>query len=720
MVLTGLAGLLIMLGILIFLAVDQRIEIRRSAERDVKAATYLLADHAKRLFETADVALQTAMVESEDMSWDSISASRDLHLRLKALEVALPYIDDVWLNDPKGVLRLTSFAFPSPFSDASDRDAFKAQLQPNNGMSIGERIVGRVTGKPTFLLARRLSERDGGFRGMVSVTADLAYFDDYWKSVKLPYDARVTLMRAEQLDVLAQFPAPEPKLGFVKPNVAAFRAALADAPTEGTFEFRSTRGGEVRTAAYERVGDLPVFLTVTVSEAAIARAWRDRVFAYAPFALAATLAFGALSFLGFRQAQRDAATRAETADRAAELTEANERLRAEASQRQQAEEQLRQSQKMEAVGQLTGGLAHDFNNLLVGISGSLELMRTRIRQERPDEVERFIAVAQDSAKRAAALTHRLLAFSRRQTLDPKPTDVDRLVTGMAEIVRRTVGPEIRVEFHGTPALWPTLVDPNQLENALLNLCINARDAMPHGGRITVQTANQRIDERTAAERDMRPGDYVALVVSDTGAGMSPDILDRVFEPFFTTKPIGLGTGLGLSMIYGFARQSGGQVRIQSLIGQGTTVTILLPQHATPAVEPDLVANEPDDSVATGGTVLVIDDEPMVRTLVVDALGDLGYRTIEAADGREGLEILRSATRLDLLLTDVGLPNGMNGRQVADAARELRPDLKILFATGYAESVVLNHGHLVHGMGIITKPFGMAELGRRVRSLIADA
>ena len=392
----------------------------------------------------------------------------------------------------------------------------------------------------------------------------------------------------------------------------------------------------------------------------------------------------------------------------------------EMTRQRQLEDQLRQSQKMEAVGQLTGGLAHDFNNLLTGVIGSLELLQTRIAQGRIRDVDRYVDAAQGAARRAAALTHRLLAFSRRQTLDPKPTDVNRLVGGMEELIRRTVGPSITVEpMVDAAGLWSTLVDPGQLENALLNLCINARDAMPSGGRLTIETANRWLDERTARERDLPPGQYVSLCVSDTGTGMPPEVIAKAFDPFFTTKPMGQGTGLGLSMIYGFARQSGGQVRIRSEVGQGAMVCIYLPRHlgeaetAGPAPE---LADAP--RAEDGQTVLVVDDEPTVRLLVTEVLEDLGYRAIEAADGAAGLQVLQSDVRVDLLVTDVGLPGGMNGRQVADAARVARPTLKVLFITGYAENAVLSHGHLDPGMHVLTKPFSLEVLASRIKELIS--
>jgi PAS domain S-box-containing protein len=384
----------------------------------------------------------------------------------------------------------------------------------------------------------------------------------------------------------------------------------------------------------------------------------------------------------------------------------------------QAEDALRQSQKMEAVGQLTGGIAHDFNNLLTGITGSLDLLTARMAQGRLADVERYLTAAQGAAKRAAALTHRLLAFSRRQTLDPRPTDVNRLVAGITELARRTVGPSISIETVTAVGLWTTLVDPGQLENSLLNLCINARDAMPAGGRITIETANRWIDRNAAATHDLPPGQYISLCVSDTGTGMTADVIARAFDPFFTTKPIGQGTGLGLSMIYGFARQSGGHVRIYSELGQGAMICIYLPRHHGAA---DLAEELPGLAVAPraadGETVLVVDDEPTVRMLVTETLQDLGYQAIEAVDGPSGLRVLQSDARIDLLVTDIGLPGAMNGRQMADAARVKRPGLNVLFITGFAENAVVGNGHLEPGMHVLTKPFAMEVLARRIKELI---
>ena len=411
------------------------------------------------------------------------------------------------------------------------------------------------------------------------------------------------------------------------------------------------------------------------------------------------------------------------------------------TEQRRVEDALRQSQKMEAVGQLTGGLAHDFNNLLTGITGSLDLLQSRIASGRFDAVGRYVTAAQSAAARAAALTHRLLAFSRRQTLDPKPIDANLLVAGMEDLVKRTVGPAIALEVVAACDLWTVLVDPSQLENALLNLCINARDAMPDGGRITIETANARLAGRDAhdptgsdltgsdlaesdltdsdlAGSDLTAGDYVTVSVADDGVGMAPQVVERIFDPFFTTKPIGMGTGLGLSMIYGFARQSGGQVRVDSTPGLGTTMRLLLPRHRGEAAAVE-VANDLSAAPrsAAGETVLVVDDEPTIRMLVTEVLEDLGYVALHAGDGPAGVAMLQSKRRIDLLVTDVGLPGGMNGRQLAESGRALRPDLKVLFITGYAENAVLNQGHLAPGMQVLTKPFAMEVLASRIKSLI---
>jgi PAS domain S-box-containing protein len=380
-----------------------------------------------------------------------------------------------------------------------------------------------------------------------------------------------------------------------------------------------------------------------------------------------------------------------------------------------AQEALRQSQKMEAIGHLTGGIAHDFNNLLTGIIGSLDLVRRRLAADRLDDIPRFMDAASTSALRAAALTHRLLAFARRQSLDTRPNDVNCLVASMEDLLHRSLCEQVELRSILAGDLWPAFTDANQLESALLNLAINARDAMPEGGRLTIETANARIDETyTALHSDAEPGDYVVVSVSDTGIGMSPEVVAKAVDPFFTTKPVGEGTGLGLSMIYGFVKQSGGHLRISSEVGQGTTVKLYLPRALHDAV--DLDAPAADTPRGQGETILVVEDDTTVRLIISAVLEELGYSVLLATDARPAIPLLQSDRRIDLMISDVVLPH-INGRKLAEIARASRPDLKVLFVSGYAEHATARGDFLDRGMDMLTKPFALDALGAKVRAMI---
>jgi PAS domain S-box-containing protein len=409
-------------------------------------------------------------------------------------------------------------------------------------------------------------------------------------------------------------------------------------------------------------------------------------------------------------------------ERTSDLARVLDELRAEAAERAQAEEALRQSQKMEAVGQLTGGIAHDFNNMLQGIAGTVELARRRVTEGRTADSLRFLDTTRTAVDRAAALTHRLLAFARRQQLDPRPVDPDGLVANMAELIRRTMGPGILVELNLRDGAWGVHCDPNELESALVNLCINARDAMAGagggagaaGGKLTIGTDDLHLGAaEVGGHEGVAEGEFVAISVGDTGAGMPPGIIERVFEPFFTTKPLGQGTGLGLSQVYGFVRQSHGIVQLESAPGKGTTVKLCLPRHERGAEEAEQAVSLAPEPARVGETVLLVDDEDGVREPASEHLRDLGYVTLEAKDGPSALRILNSVGRLDLLITDVGLPNGMNGRQVAEAVREQLPDVPVLFITGYAGTA------LPPGIEVIRKPFDLDTLARRIQALLGQ-
>jgi PAS domain S-box-containing protein len=406
------------------------------------------------------------------------------------------------------------------------------------------------------------------------------------------------------------------------------------------------------------------------------------------------------------------------------VIDVSQRRRAEEALRI-SEERLRQSQKMEAVGQLTGGIAHDFNNILQGVSGSLELMGRRLEQGRIEDTLRYLETARHAVDRAASLTHRMLAFARRQALQPRPIDPDSLVRGMAELIGRTMGPEILLELRLGQGVWKTFCDPNHLESALLNLAINARDAMRNGGVLTIASSNRILTSEDLADQNgVAPGDFVEMAVGDTGTGMTADILAHAFEPFYTTKPLGQGTGLGLSQVYGFVQQSGGFVRLESAPDRGTTVRLYLSRHEAAETDaPDhVLAGHPAGlhgaalSDVAGRCVLVVDDEAAVRALIAEALRDLGCEVMEAVDGRAGLRALQSAAQLDLLITDVGLPD-VNGREIVEAARAERPSLPVLIVTGYA-GTALDNVQLASGIEVMRKPFGLDTLAAQVATMLA--
>jgi signal transduction histidine kinase/ActR/RegA family two-component response regulator len=426
----------------------------------------------------------------------------------------------------------------------------------------------------------------------------------------------------------------------------------------------------------------------------------------------AVLALGSMAFVDGRRRLRSAVEARNS------LAAANARLEEEARSREAAEAQVRQFQKMQAIGQLTGGIAHDFNNMLAIVIGSLDLAKRRLKTD-PVRAEGCIDNALEGANRAAQLTARLLAFSRQQPLDPKVLDVNKLVGGMSELLRRTIGENMRVETVLAGGLWRTFADPAQLENAIVNLCVNARDAMPDGGRLTIETANAHLDDDyAAANTDVQAGQYVMISVTDTGTGMPPEVVERAFDPFYTTKGAGRGTGLGLSQVHGFVKQSQGHVKIYSEPGVGTSIKIYLPRNMGELEALDsqqrpvgeLPHGKPDE------IVLVVEDDERVRHLSVDALRELGYTVVQAADAGQAMTVLTLQPRVDLLFTDVVMPD-LDGRRLADRAREQRPGLKVLYTTGYTRNAIVHNGMLDADVAFLPKPFTIEQLARKVRQVL---
>ena len=423
----------------------------------------------------------------------------------------------------------------------------------------------------------------------------------------------------------------------------------------------------------------------------------------------------ALTAASDRAAMAEGALLRAKEDLEARVVERTAALREQVTEREAAEAQVRQLQKMESIGQLTGGIAHDFNNMLAVVIGSIEMARRR--SDEPERVAHYIDSAEQGAKRAAQLVARLLAFSRQQPLAPRVLDTNQLVGGMSELMRRTIGEQVKVETVLAGGLWRCYADAMQVENAVLNLAVNARDAMPDGGKLTIETANSELDDRYASRyADVRPGQYVMICVTDTGTGMPPQVIERAFDPFYTTKGVGKGTGLGLSQVYGFVKQSGGHVAIYSEIGEGTTVRIYLPRHLGPDA---LEASAPTAASPIGTAdeiVLVVEDEAAVRHVSVDALRELGYTVVQACDAKTAMSVLEIQPRVDVMFTDIVMPE-MNGRQLVEAARALWPHLKVIYTTGYTRNAVVHNGMLDAGVAFLAKPFTLNQLAVKVRDVL---
>ena len=685
-------------------------DVQRGAENHVERTTRLLHEHALKIFETQQLMIDQVNERLRTLDWSNPGDVASLHGLLDHLRNLLPQVVDIVVTDAGGHVRASSFA-PAPGEnvDVSDRDYFKVlRVAPQSLPYISRATIGRRSGLRVFNMAARVQNASGQFDGVISIALDQAYFDDFYRDIEQNYRQIVVLAR-EDGNVLASEPAMA--------DHALPPEALQGLQTTGhghrALVHPSMIDGKMRIFGYEKVGAFPVVIGFGISrKSAFAPWWRD-MRAYGLVAALSSLALLGVSGFAIRRIRLEGAATVSWRRSAALLEK-------EIVERTRVEDQLRQAQKMEAVGQLTGGIAHDFNNLLTVVIGNLDLLSRRM-PEADGRLKALVQNAIEGANRAASLTSRLLSFSRQQALDPKPLDVNALIDGMSNLLGRTLGEAVSIELALDAHLGSTLVDPNQLENAILNLCVNAVDAMPNGGRLTIETKNVVLDEAFCARNeDLAAGRYVAISVADTGSGMSPEVIARAFEPFFTTKPVGKGTGLGLSQLYGFARQSGGIAEIASHVGDGTTVRIFLPQLMADLpkreFEASTPATRPVEADTRGTTVLVVEDDDLVRGFSSGALREAGYVVVEAATGLSGLQAVQDHPDIALLFTDIVLKGPMNGRELAEKVAVLRPDLPVLFTTGYTKDAAVNEG----GPEMIRKPFTTAALTARIASLLAQA
>jgi two-component system NtrC family sensor kinase len=666
-------------------------------------------EHAVKVLETIELASRYLDQVFENVTDDQIRSNEaDYNRRIKGLVDTLPQFADIWIVGANGRPLVSGTVFPMPRElDLSDRDYFRVHRNGEvNDLYVGDVMVSRVTnqrGQPHFFaLSRKRTTPDGRFAGAVVMSISPDYFRDFYATLTQPIVA--ALIRADGV-VLARYPEVPFPARLTRGNT--FQSALDEGRESGLLRVVSALDGKERIFGFRKLPRIPVYMTAGVDTADIKEAWLTGMSRHLIFGLPATAAMIALCLLALRRARREAT--------------ANLKLREEIARREATEEALRQSQKMEAVGRLTGGIAHDFNNLLTAIIGNLDLALRRLSGE--DRVRTWLSNCRQAADRAATLVQRLLAFSRQHPLEVKSVDINRLLQGMSELLHRALGETVTIETVLAGGLWKTAIDPNQLENAIINLAVNARDALPDGGRLTIETANCHLDEHYIEETgaEIAAGQFVMVAVSDSGSGMSADVMNRAFEPFFTTKPAGVGTGLGLSQVYGFARQSGGHIRIYSEVGEGTTIKLYFPrltgQHDIPAWSARESGAATPESIGGNESVLVVEDDPQVNKLAVETLEERGYRVLSAPDGPTALGMLDAAAPIDLLLTDVVLPNGMNGRQLSEEVLRRRPDVKVLFVTGYTRNAIIHHGRLDPDIDLLTKPFTADALTRKIRQIL---
>ena len=664
-----------------------------SANERIARSLDIAVEHTNKLFEEIDLLFSAVEGITRRRSVQALREEEPaLHSRLRDMIETVQDLRAIWLFDLTGRPIVTSSVSPAPELDNSDRDYFVAQRQPETGTFVGNILIPRIGGAPFFSVSRKWHDETGTVSGISAVVVPPSAFEKFFAALGGGTAASYAIIR-EDGAVLARYPVPtEPDI--VLSEKSGFRHAIGAGERKATYTTVSAVDGIKRRFEVRHLTHLPIYVSSSLEEMSIWREWGEWLLFQLAFGIPTLALILWLEYMALRRTNQ---------------------FYAEVRKRESAEAVIRQSQKLEAIGQLTGGIAHDFNNLLSIVMGNLEAIVRRTPDS--DKTHRQARNALTGAERASQLVRRLLAFSRRQPLAPKPIDVNQVMIQVAGLLARSLGENIRLETSRAPNLWITDVDPVELEASIINLAINARDAMPTGGRLTIDARNSVLEAKDCEGiENLSPGEYIVVSVTDQGTGMPPEVLERAFEPFFTTKAPGSGSGLGLSQVYGFVRQSGGYVTIRSEPERGTMVSLYLPRSK--ATKPVLL-NEPQHEVlkGRGEKILVVEDDRGVREHLVEMLSDMNYQTLAADNAEAALEMVGNPEReIDLLLTDVVMP-GLNGKQVVDRALAQRPKLQVLFMTGYARDVIVQEGRLHPEVVLIQKPFSPADLSLRLRSIL---
>ncbi len=680
--------------------IDYRVEAERTRDA-VATTTAALAEHAQAVVETADLVLARVLDHIAGQDWTTLATSRETHDFLLHLQQELPQLESVFLVDPNGINVASSRAWPMPPFDVHEREYFATPAARNSDEHfVTAPFRGMMSGRLGFTISCR-RVRDGSFDGVVAVTISQQYFETFYRTIlSHPESSAAGLIRADGA-LLVRFPDPDSEQKTLPPSHPMLVAANAG-QDQGVFESRSFLDGNQRTAGFRRLRGMPLLVGYSIHRSVLLTTWG----VHAAILAACAVLLSLLLLVTEQAVRRKTASEHDSLRRLVEETE----------RRRHAEAMAQQSQKMEALGRLTGGVAHDFNNLLAVVLASLELAQ---RRETNPRTVGLLRAATEAAQRGAKLTAQMLAFSRKQEVAVRSIDVNGVIRGMDDLFRRTLGPPVRLHYALDPDLWPVLADLVQLELALLNLAVNSRDAMPNGGDLTFRS--NTLTFAGGENPDLTPGDYVRVQVVDTGVGMSETVLARAHEPFFTTKGPGSGTGLGLSMVYGFARELGGALTFDSAPGRGTTVSVFLRRaESAPVAEPR--TEDSGTAPVQSGRMLVVDDDPSVRLSIRAMLEESGHTAVEASGGAEALELLARDRGFDLLVIDFAMPL-MNGGQLAAEVTKLWPAAPILFVTGYVENDALRPW-ADRGYATVRKPFSARDLAdaveRAMRPVVAAA